>query len=508
MAYEPFEWRDGVEGGTLVTAARLNHLETQYDRAMEDVPRQFNVREFGAKGDGVTDDTAAIKAAITAASALTVGTTIIGRVVYFPAGRYLISDNLYQPRTVSLVGEGARNSWIVAPANTEFRIVYGSPIGTNGSNVARIDNLFLQRVSILAGETENDMPAGLTIRDVEIRECTNGIAFRYWCYNMRVDNVRVTACDIGIYVDGSMDGTERRGFSGVISKSAIADCEIGFAQNGRALDGGNVVFDGETNIEHNNVGVRLRSVGTTQLFFTNMHFEAMYESVFDADSGAVYIDGVWMYQLRGNPGDVPIALFNLSGSADVNVGSGRIQWTNDSRLALITATASLFIDTERVLVPQFWSTIVGTTSGTALASGTNKGVRIRTGVLLDSAVSSSTALAVGTQATIATITGLLGNRQQLEFELNKASGAGQFKVWVLPTVANNGVTFTWPTTATAASVRIIIAGNNYGILVRFDTGTYVKATLTPPHSTLQTKTIAVEAITIAASATERVLRTL
>src|SRR5437899_5759912 len=44
-----------------------------------------NVRDFGAKGDGVTDDTAALQAAITQAS---------GGIVFVPAGTYVVTSQL------------------------------------------------------------------------------------------------------------------------------------------------------------------------------------------------------------------------------------------------------------------------------------------------------------------------------------------------------------------------------------------------------------------------------
>ena len=57
-----------------------------------------NVKRFGAVGDGVTDDTAEIQAAIAAAG--------VGRTLFFPAGTYLVSSQLVQLQSQSWVGEG------------------------------------------------------------------------------------------------------------------------------------------------------------------------------------------------------------------------------------------------------------------------------------------------------------------------------------------------------------------------------------------------------------------
>ncbi len=61
----------------------------------------YNVKDFGAKADGTTDDTAAFQSALYAAEA------IGGGVVFAPAGRYVIKGNLYVPSTVQLRGEWA-----------------------------------------------------------------------------------------------------------------------------------------------------------------------------------------------------------------------------------------------------------------------------------------------------------------------------------------------------------------------------------------------------------------
>lgn len=57
-------------------------------------PVYRNVRDYGARGDGVTDDTAAINAAISAGNRCGHGcdsSTVVPALVYFPAGNYLVS---------------------------------------------------------------------------------------------------------------------------------------------------------------------------------------------------------------------------------------------------------------------------------------------------------------------------------------------------------------------------------------------------------------------------------
>lgn len=67
----------------------------------------FSVKDFGAVGDGVADDTAAIQAAVNAAGAAGGGT------VYFPAGTYLVSSTiLITSHSTYLRGDGMWNTII------------------------------------------------------------------------------------------------------------------------------------------------------------------------------------------------------------------------------------------------------------------------------------------------------------------------------------------------------------------------------------------------------------
>jgi len=78
--------------------------------AASSTPDSYSVLDFGAKGDGKTDDTAAFQKALDAASQAG------GGVVYAPRGSYLFAGHLTVPKAVTLKG-----AWESVPAHNGIR---------------------------------------------------------------------------------------------------------------------------------------------------------------------------------------------------------------------------------------------------------------------------------------------------------------------------------------------------------------------------------------------------
>ena len=73
----------------------------------------LTAQEFGVRGDGTTDDSAAIQAAIDKATA-----TPNGGIVFVPAGRYRLTRTIYVWRGVRVIGYGATRPVFVLADNT------------------------------------------------------------------------------------------------------------------------------------------------------------------------------------------------------------------------------------------------------------------------------------------------------------------------------------------------------------------------------------------------------
>jgi hypothetical protein len=125
----------------------MTTLIPKYDQgATGAVNRPFNlklqemvsVKDFGAVGDGVANDTAAIAAAIAAVAA----NYAFGGTVYFPAGTYL-ADYIEMVAEITLQGEGMRASYVKrTTSSTTGHFVRFKNGSTNASRVIIRDMAF------------------------------------------------------------------------------------------------------------------------------------------------------------------------------------------------------------------------------------------------------------------------------------------------------------------------------------------------------------------------------
>lgn len=199
---------------------------------MQAPSQTFNVRDYGALGDGRTDDTAAINNAYAAIS-------LFGGALYFPAGTYLVSNLAVWSKPILVYGDGWQTSTIKTTAGT------GDVCTVNVAGIKVLDLQFANAVARTAGAYINVTNSASTIiladlfmtghfigidcaativriRDCELRSPTAatgiGIRFTGTGADLHVNGVVMDAAAgsmpaYGILVNGCQDLT-------------IADCDI------------------------------------------------------------------------------------------------------------------------------------------------------------------------------------------------------------------------------------------------------------------------------------------
>lgn len=168
----------------------------------------YNVRDFGATGDGRTDDTAAIARAIAAAAS---GQEPTGNTVFLPAGRYRLSSALQLPPALTLVGAGWNTpgsqanvfagSWLQVGAGAGF-----SPVTLAGSGSSVRDLAFNVPDQATAGQPAQAAPM-----------------LHITANNALVENVFLYNPFGGIYIDGGAQATLRRIFGQPLNYGIMID---------------------------------------------------------------------------------------------------------------------------------------------------------------------------------------------------------------------------------------------------------------------------------------------
>jgi hypothetical protein len=95
-----------------------------------------SVKDFGAVGNGVADDTAAINRALYQIYCREINPAI-RRSIFFPAGIYRVTDKIIIPTYATLCGEGATNSVIQMDAVTsaQYVVVTGDSLQQTGADI-------------------------------------------------------------------------------------------------------------------------------------------------------------------------------------------------------------------------------------------------------------------------------------------------------------------------------------------------------------------------------------
>ena len=125
-----------------------------------------SVKDFGAVGDGVTNDTTAIQTALTAGT---------GKSVYFPAGSYPINTALSVPAGTYVSGQGVTVTQSAAGANA-FTIA-GDNVTIDGLKIVGINSLTTTASAVRADGRNNPTIINCTVNSfawgVQLRGCTN-----------------------------------------------------------------------------------------------------------------------------------------------------------------------------------------------------------------------------------------------------------------------------------------------------------------------------------------------
>lgn len=218
-----------------------------------------NVKQYGAQGNGTTDDTNAIQSALNS-----------GGTIYFPPGTYLISSGL-TATDVNIVGAGSNTTTIKA------NITSGTALSLVNTSNATIQNIAIQGTNT-AYDTSNTS-VGLLIQgdsstaslmtsayNITISDFGTSLELGSYTWLNKFYNCSFSASNLGInFAGGTTDG-EADSFYGCVISDNTNGAEITEGYYDLYFYG--TSFDYNTNYAFNNNGQNTQAIN-----FIGCHFE-------------------------------------------------------------------------------------------------------------------------------------------------------------------------------------------------------------------------------------------
>lgn len=293
MPYTKNSWVDN-NGIFPLSATRMNHLETQYDSAMNDVAAGYapltsvtsTVKTFGAKGDGVTDDTAAFQAA---ANSLPNGGTIS-----VPPAAYILNGTVTVPAGVKFQGTTRYASTILFGSATGIGFKLNAACGISdmqlaaASGVTRTADPFVQIVG-----------NSVTISSCDFNGYFKAIDVATASTDAEIVSPRILNCGFSNMVTSSSGGAiDMKSYASAVIEGVIISGTRGAAQSGYGikLEHGDTIVVANTNVTATGRALYIIPTGNQAVVaaqFINSLFDSAYGSGLpcvdiNANSGFIY----------------------------------------------------------------------------------------------------------------------------------------------------------------------------------------------------------------------------
>lgn len=244
-----------ARGNNDTLSGRFEYQEEILQRA----PKYANVKAFGAKGDGLTDDTVAIQSAIEYFETFALGSR---PVIYFPNGTYLVSKPLTFKYTPIIKGDGMNQSIILATVEIPYVFQKDSESSRfGGAKISdiQLDGNNLAEVGLQIDEADHSVFFNLKIQ----KTLKTGVVLNGWCNDF-------ISCQIS---ENSGDGVELVGTANnainFTNTKVFANDGIGFI-----LQSGNMItFKGSTIENNKKCGIFVKG-DVKNLDISSVYFEA------------------------------------------------------------------------------------------------------------------------------------------------------------------------------------------------------------------------------------------
>jgi polygalacturonase len=295
----------------------------------------LSVKDYGAKGNGVTDDRAALQSAISAAA---------GKTLYFPAGTYLVSQAdpaLSIPSNITLRGEGDASVLVFQDDGQDKR--------SNGLRVAG-SGVTVRDLKLMGTQTNKRASTQLIRADGTSNLTITNVTFDGGEYALRTTGSRSSPCASNITVSNcrTLSNVLNPFFLAYVQNVHVSGCDLDansvdcmpnrFPHHFYINDGANGIYVSDCTLKNGqHLSIDAHSDGGTKptnIYFTGITMTDVIAPIYGYTVGTYHFDGV---TVRSTRLESSYPMCNLNGVTDFAIKNfdfagkaGNSNWLVDS----------------------------------------------------------------------------------------------------------------------------------------------------------------------------------